>query len=93
LSSRWRSYDLYDIAYDVPEAHVIHKGDWLYYAFYTPKADDHFDGTIELRGLEERTYQLTDYVNGCDLGMVQGPTATLQVAFEGSLLIEAAREK
>ena len=81
--------NLYDIAYDVPEGHVIRKGDHLYYGFYTPEAGGHFEGTIELRGLEGRTYRLSDYVNGQDLGTVKGPTATLQVAFEGSLLIEA----
>ncbi len=81
--------NLYDIAYDVPEGHVIRKENRLYYAFYTPEADDHFDGTVELRGLEERAYRLTDYVNGNDLGAVRGPTATLQVTFKGSLLMEA----
>jgi len=84
--------NLYDIAYDVPEGHVIRKGDHLYYGFYTPEADDHFDGVIELRGLEGRTYRLSDYVNGQDLGTVKGPTATLDVAFEGSLLIVAVPE-
>ncbi len=84
--------NLYDIAYDEPEAHVIRKDNRLYYAFYTPKADDHFDGTIELRGLKGRAYQLTDYVNGSDLGTVEGPIATLEVAFKGSLLIEATSE-
>jgi alpha-galactosidase len=81
--------NLYDLAYDVPEGHAIRKGDHLYYAFYTPRADDRFDGTVELRGLEEQTYRLTDYVNGRDLGTVQGPTATLAASFTGSLLIEA----
>jgi alpha-galactosidase len=81
--------NFYDIAYDMPEGHIIRKDDRLYYAFYTPEAGGQFEGTIELRGLEERTYRLSDYVNGQDLGTVKGPTATLQVAFEGSLLIEA----
>jgi alpha-galactosidase len=84
--------NLYDIAYDEPEGHIIRKDDRLYYAFYTPEADDHFDSTIELRGLQGRAYRLTDYVNGRNLGIVEGPTATLGVAFEGSLLIEAAPE-
>ena len=82
--------NLYDLAYDLPEGHAIRKGDRLYYAFYTGQTGDHFAGSVELRGLEERAYQLTDYVNGRDLGTIQGPTATLQVAFDGSLLIEAA---
>jgi alpha-galactosidase len=81
--------NLYDIAYDVPEGHVIRNDDRLYYAFYTPRAGDHFEGSVELRGLEERAYRLTDYVNARNLGTVRGPTATLQVTFEGSLLIQA----
>lgn len=84
--------NLYDIAYDVPEGHVIRKGGRLYYAFYTPKADDHFQGAIELRGLEGRTYRLTDYVNEEGLGTVQGPVARLDLEFEGSLLIMAVPE-
>ena len=60
---------LYDIGFDRPEAHVVRKGDALYYAFFAPS----FDGKIELRGLDARAYRLTDYVNGRDLGVVQGP--------------------
>lgn len=85
--------NLYDIAYDVPEGHVIRKGGRLYYAFYTPKIEESFEGPIELRGLEERTYRLSDYVSEDDLGTIQGPLATLQVAFRGSLLIEAVPEE
>jgi alpha-galactosidase len=81
--------NVYDIAHDVPEGHVIRKRDRLYYAFYTPEQGDGFEGAIELRGLEGQTYRLTDYVSGRDLGVVQGPAATLDVAFEGSLLIQA----
>ncbi len=84
--------NFYDIAYDVPEGHVIREDDRLYYAFYTPEADGHFEGTIELRGLEGWTYRLTDYVNEQDLGTVEGPVARLDVAFEGSLLIAATPE-
>ena len=39
--------ELYDIGFDRPEAHVVQKGDTLYYSFY---AED-FDGQLELRGL------------------------------------------
>jgi alpha-galactosidase len=42
-----------------------------------------------LRGLEERTYRITDYENGKDLGTVRGPTATLDVKFDQHLLLEA----
>ena len=84
--------NLYDVAYSVPEGHVIRKRNWLYYAFYTPRAEHRFVGTVELRGLDARIYRVTDYVNGRDLGVVEGPVATLDVAFEGSLLVQAAPE-
>jgi alpha-galactosidase len=84
--------NLYDLAYDLPEGHAIRKGDHLFYAFYAVQADDPFQGTVELRGLEERSYRLTDYVNGRNLGTIEGPTATLTASFAGSLLIEAVPE-
>ena len=51
-----------------------------------------FDGRLELRSLAARTYRLTDYVNGRDLGVIQGPRAELPARFEGSLLLEARPE-
>ena len=47
---------------------------------------------LELRGLEARAYRVTDYVNGRDLGRIQGPRAVLPARFEGSLLLEARPE-
>ncbi len=79
---------LYDIGFDRPEAHAIRKGKSLYYAFYAPE----WKGKIELRGLENRSYHVTDYENGKDLGTVQGPVATVEVVFQKHLLLEA-REK
>jgi len=79
---------LYDIGFDRPEAHVVRKGEGLYYAFYAPA----YKGTIELRGLQERSYRVADYVNGRDLGVVHGPLARLDVAFDHSLLLEVLPE-
>jgi alpha-galactosidase len=76
---------LYDIGFDRPEAHVVRKGEALFYAFYGSR----FDGVLELRGLGPGTYRITDYVGGRDLGRVDGPTARLAARFEGSLLLEA----
>jgi len=64
------------------------KGDRLYYAFYAKS----YQGPIPLRGLAARPYRLRDYVAGRDLGRVSGPTASLPVAFEKYLLLEAAPE-
>ncbi len=77
--------ELYDIGFDKPEAHCIKKGQAMYYAFYAPS----WDGPVELRGLSLGEYQVTDYVNRRNLGMVRGPKGHLRVAFKHSLLIEA----
>jgi alpha-galactosidase len=76
---------LYDIGFDRPEAHVVRKDGAFYYAFFAKR----FDGRLELRGLQPRAYRVTDYVNGHDLGQIQGPLAQLAARFEGSLLLEA----
>jgi alpha-galactosidase len=76
---------LYDIGFYVPEAHAIRKDNSMYYAFYTK----HWNGKIELRGLEDKTYRVTDYVNGKDYGVVQGPVAQISAAFSKHLLLEA----
>jgi len=60
----------------------------MYYAFYAPR----FEGQVELRGLENKTYQVIDYVNNKILGNVKGPAGILQVNFEKSLLILAEEE-
>ncbi|HXI41525.1 MAG TPA: glycoside hydrolase family 36 protein [Bryobacteraceae bacterium] len=79
---------LYDIGFDRPEAHAIRKDGSMYYAFYAPR----WNGKITLRGLSERAYRITDYVEGKDLGTVRGPIATLEVKFDKNLLLEAKPE-
>jgi hypothetical protein len=67
----------------------------MYYAFYAPATTDKqstnekWIGDVELRGLGDKTYQVTDYVDGKDYGTVTGPTGKLHVDFTGSLLLEA----
>jgi alpha-galactosidase len=80
--------DLYDIGFDLPEAHVIRKGGEMYYAFFAR----YWSGLIELRGLQDRTYRIVDYVNNKDLGSVHGPKATIPVQFNKDLLLEAQPE-
>jgi alpha-galactosidase len=75
---------LYDIGFDVPETHVIRKDQTMYYAFFAR----HWQGPVELRGLEDRNYSVVDYVTGKSLGTVPGHHAQLPVAFDGSLLVE-----
>ncbi|MDR7117233.1 alpha-galactosidase [Caulobacter sp. BE254] len=81
--------ELYDIGFDRPEAHAIEKDGQLYYAFYAPR----WDGPVELRGLGEGVYRLTDYYNGRDLGSVTAKTARIPAKFEKFLLIEAVPAK
>lgn len=77
--------ELYDIGFDKPEAHAIEKDGRLYYAFYASE----WDGQVELRGLGEGGYRLTDYFNGADLGTVTADAARIPARFEKFLLIEA----
>ncbi len=76
--------ELYDIGYDKPEAHVIQKGDTLFYAFYDPE----WKGEVELKGLEKGSYRVYDYVNGKDLGTLHSDNPRLLVSFRQYLLIE-----
>ena len=79
---------LYDIGFDRPEAHAIRKNGNMYYAFYAPQ----WNGKLELRGLERRSYRLTNYETGETLGIVQGPMATWTAQFQKHLLLEAKAE-
>jgi len=80
--------DLYDIGFDRPESHAIRKGGEMYYAFFAR----HWNGPIELRGLQDRTYHIVDYVNDKDLGSVHGPKAKISAEFNKHLLLEAQPE-
>jgi len=84
LSKEQYRGELYDIGYDIPETHVVQKGDTLHYAFYNKS----WDGKIELRGLTGDKYKVRDYVNDLDLGEVTEADPQLNAKFENSLLIE-----
>lgn len=79
--------ELYDIGFDRPETHAVRKDDSVYYAFYA----DVYSGEVELRGLDDETYRLIDYVGGDVLGEVTGPVGSINVSFEGYLLIQARK--
>jgi alpha-galactosidase len=76
---------LYDIGFYRPEAHAIRKSGAMYYAFYAPE----WQGKIELRGLQSRTYVILDYENDKVLGTLRGPVGTMDLTFEKHLLLEA----
>jgi alpha-galactosidase len=77
--------NLYDLVFDIPEAHAIRKEERIYYAFFA----EQFDDIIELRGLKDRPYRIMDYVNKRDLGVVIGKDARLDVTFDKALLVVA----
>lgn len=81
--------NLYDIAYDKPESHVIRKADTFYYAFYA----ESWNGDITLRGLEKRHYSVFDYVNQVELGKIKGPEAHIHVDFNDYLLLECTLQQ
>lgn len=78
--------NLYDIAFDKPEIHVVRKGEALYYGIFAdlwPK-----NRPIELRGLhKEISYDVYDYANNRPLGVISGSEARLSIAFKDSLLL------
>jgi len=86
----WSEYlGLYDIAFDKPEAHVVRKGEKLYYGFFAR----HWSAgrPIELRGLgREKKYRVRDYANGINLGTVSGDNPVIYRAFKDNLLIEVS---
>jgi alpha-galactosidase len=45
-----------------------------------------------LRGLQDRSYHIVDYVNNKDLGSVHGPKAIISAEFNKHLLLEAQPE-
>jgi alpha-galactosidase len=77
--------ELYDIGFDKPEAHVVEKAGRFYYAFYARE----FRGLVPLRGLNAGRYRVRDYFNDRELGEVSGAHSSLQMAFDGSLMLEA----
>ena len=77
--------ELYDIGFDKPETHVIEKSGRLYYALYARS----WSGPVVLRGLSAGRHRLRDYFNERDLGEVSAPGATLPLAFERFLVLEA----
>ena len=78
--------NLYDIAFDKPETHVVRAGGSLYYGMF---ADYWSQGhAIELRGLDpNRTYDVYDYANKKSLGSIHGDKPLVQVSFKESLLL------
>ena len=86
MLSRGEYLPLYDYGFDKPEAHVIRKDGAMYYAFYAQKWDG---APIELRGLENREYTVTEYTaDEAKTYRISGDNPVINPIFEGNYLIE-----
>ena len=79
--------ELYDIAFDKPETHVVEKHGVLHYAFFA----DSWNGPVTLRGLSAGDWIVEDYVEGRALGTVSSQRPTLDLSFKNNLLILARK--
>ncbi len=81
--------NLYDIAFDKPETHVVRKNGVLYYGFFAEIWSRL--KPLRLRGLEPgMTYRVRDYANDIDLGTVSGDKPEVSRAFKSHLLLEVS---
>jgi alpha-galactosidase len=90
--SRAEYINLYDIAFDKPEIHVVRKGPEMYYGIFA----DAWPHTkpIELRGLDKgTTYEVYDYGNRKELGTLNGADPQLRIGFKESLLVRVRPKK
>jgi alpha-galactosidase len=77
--------NLYDLAFDFPEAYAIRKNGAMYYAFFAEK----YSGQIHLRGLNKnKKYQVRDYVAGRMIDEVNGSNPYVNIEMRGALLIK-----
>jgi alpha-galactosidase len=70
---------LYDLGFDTPVSHTIRRENNMY-SFYARE----FNGKLELRGLDNQSYRVTDYVSGKDFG---GPDPAKRIRLLGSFAI------
>ncbi len=87
MISKGTYLNLYDIAYDKPETHVLQKGDTLYYSFY---ADEWKGENIELRGLDKnKTYTVCEYTTDDKKTFtIDGKNPYIKPKFSRNYLIE-----
>lgn len=80
--------NLYDIAYDKPETHVIKKGNVYYYSFFS---DGKFHGTVELRGLTRGTYRVYNLVSHKFLSFIKSSHPMVNVNFSRYLILKVVK--
>lgn len=84
--------NLYTIGYDIPEGYVIQRDGRTYYAFFTPRTENRWKGTLSLRGLAPGRYRIVDYVNNKELATIDSNNPVLSTEFAGHLLLEATKQ-
>jgi alpha-galactosidase len=79
--------NLYDIAYDKPEIHLLKKGKTLYYGLFS---DGKYIGEVTLKGLDDDLkYDVEDYINNKVLyNNIDSRNNKIKVEFNRSLLIK-----
>jgi alpha-galactosidase len=81
--------NLYDLAFDFPEAHAIRKDGEMYYGLFCHKLEERYSGEIEFRGLEKtKIYRAFDYVNERMIGEINGETPRMHIEMHGALLLK-----
>ena len=87
MLSKGTYLNLYDYAFDKPEAHVIDKDGAMYYAFYAEKWNGE---PITLRGLQaDRHYTVTEYTADEPVSYdLDGADPVIRPVFEHAYLIE-----
>ncbi len=79
---------LYDIGFDKPEGHVVEKNGTMHFAFFA----DHWDGPIDLRGLTDGHWTLTDAYTGAALGDAGPERHVIAAKFDRFMLVNATRK-
>ena len=91
--SRGQYLNSYDLAFNVPEGHLVRRYGLLYYSFFVRNPGDTFKGRIRFRGLTEGLlYRVFDYWNLAELGVVTSRRSRLSVEFQDFLLLQLKPE-
>lgn len=79
--------NLYDIAFDKPEIHVVKKGNDLFYGIFADSVSK--TEPIQLRGLaKDVEYSVYDYANDKQLKTLNGNNPVIHVDFKENLLLQ-----
>lgn len=75
--------NLYDIEFDKPSVHVT-KNNNIYYYF----AQGPFEGELEIRGLEDAKYKVSDLYSKEFIANIKGPLATVDIKKESNIYLK-----